>query len=165
MAAEADLSHYLSKAYHTLMADPTFPGVVREAVKDIRSTIMEVFFSKPERGSEPGTPLNPLFSDLVQARNHHRSILGSMNMPPQANQDVPSVSEILSSPQAFLSPQQGLGNAYGQQMAEGMSNTAAPAAPDAGVPSVSEILDNPQAYQPPEQQQGQSQQQPHGMSM
>jgi hypothetical protein len=31
----------------------------REAVKDIRSTIMETFYGSPELGGEPGTPLNP----------------------------------------------------------------------------------------------------------
>lgn len=31
----------------------------REAIKDVRSTISEVFLGSPELGGEPGTPLNP----------------------------------------------------------------------------------------------------------
>jgi hypothetical protein len=34
-------------------------AIAREAVKDIRTTINEVFLDSPERGGEPGTPLNP----------------------------------------------------------------------------------------------------------
>ncbi|QEH36598.1 hypothetical protein OJF2_51820 [Aquisphaera giovannonii] len=34
-------------------------SVVREAFKDIRGTLNEVFFGQPEHPSEPGTPLNP----------------------------------------------------------------------------------------------------------
>lgn len=31
----------------------------REAIKDVRSTVNEVFLGSPELGGEPGTPLNP----------------------------------------------------------------------------------------------------------
>lgn len=34
-------------------------AIGREMIKDLRSTINEVFFDKPEHGSEPGTPYNP----------------------------------------------------------------------------------------------------------
>lgn len=34
-------------------------AIAREAVKDIRGTIMQVFFGQPEHQSEPGTPYNP----------------------------------------------------------------------------------------------------------
>ncbi|WP_435008071.1 hypothetical protein P12x_005340 [Tundrisphaera lichenicola] len=47
-----------------------FPGEVkaigREAMKDVRGTIMEVFFGKPEHQSEPGTPLNPTQQMVTQ---------------------------------------------------------------------------------------------------
>lgn len=36
-----------------------FAAIGREAVKDIRGTMMQVFFGQPEHQSEPGTPLNP----------------------------------------------------------------------------------------------------------
>jgi hypothetical protein len=34
-------------------------AMAREGVKDIRSTINEVFLGSPELGGEPGTPMNP----------------------------------------------------------------------------------------------------------
>src|ERR1700730_4404108 len=34
-------------------------ALAREAVKDVRSTVNEVFLGSPELGGEPGTPLNP----------------------------------------------------------------------------------------------------------
>jgi hypothetical protein len=34
-------------------------AMAREAVKDVRSTVMEAFLGSPELGGEPGTPLNP----------------------------------------------------------------------------------------------------------
>jgi hypothetical protein len=36
-----------------------FPALGREAVKDIRGTMHQVYFGTPEHPSEPGTPLNP----------------------------------------------------------------------------------------------------------
>lgn len=38
----------------------------REAVKDIRSTVNEVFLGSPELGGEPGTPLNPTPQQVTQ---------------------------------------------------------------------------------------------------
>jgi hypothetical protein len=34
-------------------------AMAREAVKDVRSTVMETFLGSPELGGEPGAPLNP----------------------------------------------------------------------------------------------------------
>ena len=34
-------------------------AIVREAIKDIRGTIHQVFFGQSEHQPEPGTPLNP----------------------------------------------------------------------------------------------------------
>jgi hypothetical protein len=34
-------------------------AMAREAVKDVRSTVNEVFIGSPELGGESGTPLNP----------------------------------------------------------------------------------------------------------
>ena len=36
----------------------------REAVKDIRGTLMESYFGKPEHASEPGTPLSPTMQEV-----------------------------------------------------------------------------------------------------
>ncbi len=34
-------------------------AMAREGLKDIRTSVNEVFFNSPEYGGEPGTPLNP----------------------------------------------------------------------------------------------------------
>lgn len=34
-------------------------AMAREAVKDVRSTVNEVFLGSPELGGEPGAPMNP----------------------------------------------------------------------------------------------------------
>ncbi len=40
----------------------------REAVKDIRGTLMESYFGKPEHASEPGTPLSPTMQEVSADR-------------------------------------------------------------------------------------------------
>jgi hypothetical protein len=80
MAAEAEIQEFLNKAaelagagYDAAMRDGSIPAIGREAVKDVRNTIHEFFFGRGERGGEPGTPLNPLFHDIVQARKAHEA--------------------------------------------------------------------------------------------
>jgi hypothetical protein len=34
-------------------------AMFREAVKDIRNTVSQIYFGRSESGGEPGTPLNP----------------------------------------------------------------------------------------------------------
>jgi hypothetical protein len=41
----------------------------REAVKDIRNSIHEVFFGKGEGLSEPGTPLSPTMQEVTMDRD------------------------------------------------------------------------------------------------
>jgi hypothetical protein len=41
-------------------------AMAREAVKDVRSTVMETFLGSPELGGEPGTPLNPTPQQVTQ---------------------------------------------------------------------------------------------------
>src|SRR5580704_15008569 len=36
----------------------------REAIKDVRGTLMESYFGKPEHASEPGTPLSPTMQEV-----------------------------------------------------------------------------------------------------
>src|SRR4051812_32583013 len=77
----------------------------REAIKDIHNTYMEVFFGRGDRGSEPGTPLTPLFHDIVEARKSYGSLHDG---GPQAEVSMskPSITEsILNNPQQYLSPQ------------------------------------------------------------
>jgi hypothetical protein len=190
----------LKTIYHTLAADLGVRGTLREIPKDLYSTLMAFFFGKGAGGAEPGTPYNPLFTDLVAARDYHRSFLdnaphgGGRTIPMEPNQPVPSVAQILDNPGAYLPPgmaqaqqlaesvTQGTGTALepapakagGQQQANandsgqapamdtGQTGGIAPAKPE--VPSVSQILDNPQAFLAAGQQQL-GQQHQHGMSM
>ena len=41
-------------------------AMAREAVKDIRQTMHETYFGKPEHASEPGTPLNPTMQMVTE---------------------------------------------------------------------------------------------------
>ena len=84
MADESEIRDFFDKlaagtgaAYNAAMRDGSIPAIGREAVKDVRNTIHEVFFGRGERGAEPGTPLNPLFHDIVQARQEHEAALES----------------------------------------------------------------------------------------
>lgn len=140
MAAESELNEQISQAYHAVMRDGTVAAIGREAVKDVRSTLMEVFFGKGERGSEPGTPLNPLFYDMVAARNTHSGHAAIPQKGASVN-DLPSPSEIIADPQSYL-PEQSQGSAVAIEAAPDMGN-------DAGsMPTPSEIIADPQAYLP-----------------
>ena len=88
MAAESEIQEFLNEAgavvaagYNAAMRDGSIPAIGREAVKDVRNTINEIFFGRGERGAEPGTPLNPLFHDIVQARKQHATALASPDAP------------------------------------------------------------------------------------
>ena len=39
-------------------------AIGREAIKDVRGTLMESYFGKPEHASEPGTPLSPTMQEV-----------------------------------------------------------------------------------------------------
>ncbi len=56
-------------------------AMAREAVKDIRSTVSEVFLGSPELGGEPGTPLNPtpqmVTQDLGTVYGNYNQMLDS----------------------------------------------------------------------------------------
>jgi hypothetical protein len=39
-------------------------AIGREAIKDVRATLMESYFGKPEHASEPGTPLSPTMQEV-----------------------------------------------------------------------------------------------------
>ena len=64
------------KQYRKAEAKGQLKALGREAVKDVRGTLMQFFFHQPEHSSEPGTPLNPtqeLISDQLKDRGtlHH----------------------------------------------------------------------------------------------
>jgi hypothetical protein len=54
-------------------------AMAREAVKDVRSTVMEAFLGSPELGGEPGAPLNPtpqmVTQDLGTVHGSYREML------------------------------------------------------------------------------------------
>jgi hypothetical protein len=169
MAAESEVNEQVSRFYHAAMRDGSIAALGRDAVKDVRSTIMEMFFGKPERGGEPGTPLNPLFHDIVQARNYHSSFLGGGTPPPALEvstmahgQEQASVTAaILDNPQAFLTPEQ-----QGQQHGNVMGQDGGGVHGVGPEPSVTAaILGNPQSFLSPEQQHGQEHQQQHEHGM
>jgi hypothetical protein len=80
MAAENEIQEFLNKAgtvvasgYNAAMRDGSLPAMGREAIKDFRNTIHQFFFGRAESGAEPGAPLNPLFHDIVNARESHET--------------------------------------------------------------------------------------------
>jgi hypothetical protein len=121
MATESDLNAYLDHAakvaaavYHASTRDGSVPALGREAVKDIRNTMHEMFFGKSERGGEPGTPLNPLFHDIVEARKSHSDVHGSgQQASGPAPAPLPSAGEIASQPEDLR------GSVYGPQQQQG----------------------------------------------
>lgn len=56
-------------------------AIAREGIKDVRSTVNEVFFESPELGGEPGTPLNPtpqmITQDLGAGLPSYQDVLNS----------------------------------------------------------------------------------------
>ncbi len=51
-------------------------AMAREAVKDVRQTLMESYFGKPEHAPEMGTPLNPTPYETTEERGlTHENIL------------------------------------------------------------------------------------------
>ncbi len=52
----------------------------REMIKDVRGTLMESYFGKPEHASEPGTPLSPTMQEVSADRGlvgQYQAILDS----------------------------------------------------------------------------------------
>jgi hypothetical protein len=181
MAAESELNNYIGRAYHAFMRDGSVKAVFREAVKDIRNTLMEFFFGKGERGGEPGAPGTPLFHDLIEARKQHSlhqsSGSKSLNQKVSSNQKGSSTmasnaqqtsitGSILENPPAHLEPQQQSGQEQQQGNVMGQESGSAPAANQEGSITAA-ILDNPKQFLAPEQQQSQEheRQQEHGQEM
>src|ERR1700678_1119852 len=78
MAAEAEMQSKSVWLYHKAMKDGSVPALGRELVNDVRGTIFEIFFGKGERGAEAGTPLHPLFTDILKGREKHEDALSKM---------------------------------------------------------------------------------------
>lgn len=78
----------LAKRQEWLESQPSLSGqlaaIGREAVKDIRSTMHETFFGRPEHVPEMGTPLNPTpqmtTQDLGMVHGHYDPMLDQSAM-------------------------------------------------------------------------------------
>lgn len=76
MAVEAEWEDRFFKQAEALIVsaakasvrDGTVPSIGREAIKDVRNTIHEIFFGRPEGQNEPGTPLNPTQGEIAADR-------------------------------------------------------------------------------------------------
>lgn len=85
-AAERDdrgsvpLLDFLADAIAGIASDRSVAAIGREAVKDVRETIMETFFGDPDRGGEIGAPLNPLPSEIANDGTLH-AITDSADLP------------------------------------------------------------------------------------
>lgn len=148
MPTGTELNDQIEQAYHAVMRDGTVGAIAREAIKDVRSTMMEFFFGKGERGSEPGTPLTPLYYDLVAARKEHDTTVSHEVSPMDS---LPTPSQVIDNPAGYL-PQ-----------TQSQANTLEVSGPDRGldtgtIPTPSQVIDNPAAYQPEPMQQPTQQQ-------
>lgn len=146
MPAESELNDLIGQVIESLGRDHTLAPIAREAVKDVRSTLMKFFFGEGERGAEPGTPLNPLYYDQIAARNAQGAVHGATQKGTTMDADMPSPSQVIDSPQAYL-PQEAA-NAPAMEIVADRG--------DAVMASPSQVIDSPQAYLP-EQQAGQEQ--------
>ena len=144
MDSENGLGSYLDHAakvaaavYHSANRDGSIPAIGREAVADIRNTMHEMFFGKSERGGQPGTPGNPLFHDMVEARNDHEAALASAAVP--SPEPVPLPGDIVA--------QEHRGSVYGpekgvlgpEQGVYGPERGGAGQSPNAGLPLPGDI--------------------------
>jgi hypothetical protein len=100
-------SHIMAQVYHAANRDGSLAALGRDAIKDVRSEIHQVFFGRGERGGEPGAPLNPLFHDIVQDRKEHAAALAGG----RPEEPLPSPGQILAAEHR--------GNVHGPQPARG----------------------------------------------
>ena len=112
---------FLAMAITSVMADRSVAAIGREAVKDVRDTIHQVFFGQHERGGEIGAPMNPLASEIA-----NDEVLHAMSER-ESGQPLPSPSQIAdANGQAMQtqaaerpSPSQIAGNARGPAEGKG----------------------------------------------
>jgi hypothetical protein len=65
--------------WHVVMRDGTVAAMGREAIKDVRSTMHEMFFGKGDQNCEPGAPLNPTQGEVAADRKG--SVYGTEHFP------------------------------------------------------------------------------------
>ncbi|WP_152054185.1 hypothetical protein [Tautonia marina] len=85
------LLDFLAEAITGVMSDRSVAAMGREAVKDVRDTVHQVFFGQHERGGEIGAPMNPLASEIA-----NDNVLHAMTER-ESGQTLPSPSQIAAS--------------------------------------------------------------------
>jgi hypothetical protein len=140
MASESEMNAYLDHAakvaasvFHAVNRDGTVPALAREAIVDIRNSMHESFFGKSERGSEAGTPMHPLFHDIVDARNAHEAALSDSHAVQSTVGHVPTPGEILAEDRGGVHGQQPQGTVQGNVYGYGHATSAGQAGPEHGV--------------------------------
>jgi hypothetical protein len=64
----ADQAKKVGQAIKDDLTKGSGPAIGREAIKDVRGTVNQVFFGQAEGVGEPGAPLNPLQSEVAEQR-------------------------------------------------------------------------------------------------
>jgi hypothetical protein len=57
------------KDFLEAVADVATSPITREAINDVRQTVEEVYFDKPEHAMEPGTPMNPTQREVYEQKH------------------------------------------------------------------------------------------------
>lgn len=68
----------MSDKWKEFMAE--LKAIGREAIKDVRQTINEVAFEKPEHAPEPGTPLNQMTQREIYETKHNKEPQKDLDM-------------------------------------------------------------------------------------
>jgi hypothetical protein len=155
MAAEAEMqSEFFDRAkavFAAITRDGTVAAMGREAIKDIRNTVHEIYFGRGEHAGEPGAPLNPTQGEIAAARkddpqlygpkqeaNHAQTSpsdiakdQGGIHGPKQeANQPLPSPSDIAKDQGGVHGPQQKAGQELRPEAAQGGKEQPSPSPGD-----------------------------------
>lgn len=67
----------VSDFFQSVREDRTLPAIAREALKDVRSTVHEVFFGRGENAGELGAPFNPLASEIANDNTPQHGVHGT----------------------------------------------------------------------------------------
>ena len=120
----ADRARAIPHAIKTDLTQGSGPPILREAVKDIRSTIHQVFFGQAEGVGEPGAPLNPLPSEVAELRKEDAaSVHGTGKASPYGKAGkpdrLPSPGEVAREKQLYQPPPPERGTSNGQENNKG----------------------------------------------
>ena len=86
---------WVAGAVNAVMRDGSIMATLREGIKDIQNKYFDIVFGHNDHSREPGTPLTPLFSDVVKEREQFMTA-------PVAKRSLPSPSEIVKQSKAAV---------------------------------------------------------------